>query len=118
MKKLGLIDKIIFIFNSLLGTALLLSYLLAFIPPKSFPLLSVLSLGVPVLILVNLGFMVYWIIRLKRQFLLSFIVLLIGYNYVSSLYQFSSNTQTSEEEVSIMSYNVRMFNSYGWTEEY
>jgi len=117
MKKLGLIDKIIFIFNSLLGTALLLSYLLAFIPPKSFPLLSVLSLGVPVLILVNLGFMVYWIIRLKRQFLLSFIVLLIGYNYVSSLYQFSSNTQTSEGEVSIMSYNVRMFNTYDWTDE-
>ncbi|SKB35906.1 Metal-dependent hydrolase, endonuclease/exonuclease/phosphatase family [Salegentibacter holothuriorum] len=115
MKKLGLLDKFIFIFNSLAGTALLLSYLLAFIPPKSFPLLSVLSLGVPVLILVNLGFMVYWIIRLKRQFLLSFIVLLIGYNYVSSLYQFSSNTQSSEEELSIMSYNVRLFNNYGWT---
>ncbi|HKL36120.1 MAG TPA: endonuclease/exonuclease/phosphatase family protein [Salegentibacter sp.] len=117
MKKLGLIDKIIFIFNSLLATALLLSYLLAFIPPKSFPLLSVLSLGVPVLILVNLAFMVYWVLRLKRQFLLSFIVLLIGYNYVSSLYQFSSNSESSEDEISIMSYNVRMFNTYDWTDE-
>jgi len=117
MKNLGLLDKIIFIFNSLAGTALLLSYLLAFIPPKSFPLLSVLSLGVPILILVNLVFMVYWIIRLKRQFLLSLIVLIIGYNYVSSLYQFSANTQSSDEELSIMSYNVRMFNTYNWTEE-
>jgi len=117
MKKLGLLDKIIFIFNSLAATALLLSYLLAFIPPKSFPLLSVLSLGVPVLILVNLVFLVYWIVKFKRQFLLSFIILLAGYNYVTSLYQFSSNTQTSEEELSIMSYNVRMFNTYGWTDE-
>ena len=117
MKNLGLIDKIIFIFNSLAATALLLSYLLAFIPPKSFPLLSVLSLGVPVLILINLVFMVYWIIRLKRQFLLSFIILLVGYNYVTNLYQFSGDTLTSDDELSIMSYNVRMFNSYGWTEE-
>ncbi|WP_289021601.1 endonuclease/exonuclease/phosphatase family protein [uncultured Salegentibacter sp.] len=117
MRKLGFLDKIVFICNALAGTALLLSYLLAFIPPKSFPLLSVLSLGVPVLILVNLVFLIYWVIRLKRQFLLSFIVLLVGYNYVSSLYQFSSNTQSSEEEISIMSYNVRLFNNYGWTEE-
>ncbi|WP_037321135.1 endonuclease/exonuclease/phosphatase family protein [Salegentibacter sp. Hel_I_6] len=117
MKNLGLLDKIIFIINSLFATALLLSYLLAFIPPKSFPLLSVLSLGVPVLILINLVFMVFWIIRFKKQFLLSLIILLIGYNYVTSLYQFSSNKQSSEEELSIMSYNVRMFNTYGWTDE-
>lgn len=117
MKKLGFLDKIIFVLNSLAGTALLLSYLLAFIPPKSFPLLSVLSLGVPVLILVNLVFMVYWTLRFKSQFLLSFIILLVGYNYVSSLYQFKANVQTSEDELSIMTYNVRMFNSYGWTDE-
>ncbi|PRX41375.1 endonuclease/exonuclease/phosphatase family protein [Salegentibacter salegens] len=117
MKNLGLIDKIIFILNSLAATALLLSYLLAFIPPKSFPLLSVLSLGVPVLILINLVFMVYWIIRFKRQFLLSLIILLVGYNYVTNLYHFTGDTQTSEEELSIMSYNVRMFNSYEWTDE-
>ncbi|MBZ9731395.1 endonuclease/exonuclease/phosphatase family protein [Salegentibacter sp. JZCK2] len=117
MKKLGLLDKLIFIFNSLFATALLLSYLLAFIPPKSFPLLSVLSLGVPVLILVNLVFMVYWIIKFKRQFLLSFLILLVGYNYVLSLYQFSNDRETSTEDLSIMSYNVRMFNEYNWKDD-
>lgn len=100
-----------------MATGLLLSYLLAFIPPKSFPLLSVLSLGVPVLILVNILFLVYWIIKFKRQCLLSLIVLLIGYNYVFSLFQFSETINTSEEELSIMSYNVRMYNSFNWTKE-
>jgi len=61
--------------------------------------------------------MIYWIIRFKRQFLLSLIILIIGYNYVTSLYQFSSSKHSSEEELSIMSYNVRMFNTYGWTDE-
>lgn len=117
MKKLGLLDKIIFFCNSLVAIGLLLSYLLAFIPPKSFPLLSVLSLGVPVLILVNILFLVYWLIKFKRQFLLSLIVLLIGYNYVFSLFQFSETINTSEEELAIMSYNVRMYNEYDWTKE-
>lgn len=117
MKKLSLLDKIIFVCNSLAATGLLLSYLLAFTPPKSFPLLSVLSLGVPVLILINILFLAYWLIKFKRQLLLSLIVLLIGYNYVFSLFQFSETINTSEEELSIMSYNVRLYNQYDWTDE-
>lgn len=117
MKKLGFLDKIVFLLNSLAATALLLSYLLAFIPPKSFPLLSVLSLGVPVLIILNLIFLVYWIIKFKRQFLLSLIVLLLGFNYVTGLYQFSAkDNQRDDDQLSVMSYNVRMFNAYNWVD--
>ena len=61
--------------------------------------------------------MIYWIIRFKRQFLLSFLILLVGYNYVSSLYQFSNDRKPAKEDLSIMSYNVRMFNEYGWNDD-
>ncbi|SDR94706.1 endonuclease/exonuclease/phosphatase family protein [Gramella sp. MAR_2010_147] len=118
MKKLGLFDKFIFILNSFAATALLFSYLLPLIPPKTFPLLSVLSLGVPVLIILNALFLVYWIFRTKRQVLLSLIVLILGYNYVSSFVKFSG-AETDKEQVSdlsLMSYNVRMFNAYEWSE--
>lgn len=118
MKKLGFLDKIVFLLNSLAATALLLSYLLAFIPPKSFPLISVLSLGVPVLIILNLIFLVYWIIKFKRQLLLSLIVLLLGFNYVTGLYQFSAKeNQQNDNQLSVMSYNVRMFNAYNWVDD-
>ena len=118
MKKLGFIDKLIFILNSLLAFALLISYLLPYVPPKSFPLLSVLSLGVPLLILSNFFFFVFWAIRFKKQFLLSLIVLLLGYNYVFSLFQYSGNsTEKNKESLSVMSYNVRMFNAYKWVND-
>lgn len=118
MKKLSFLDKIVFILNSLAATALLLSYLLAFIPPKSFPLLSVLSLGVPVLIILNILFLIFWLLKLKRQFLLSLIVLLLGFNYVTGLYQFSSEElPPNGKELSVMSYNVRMFNAYNWVDD-
>lgn len=119
MKRLNLLDKLIFILNSLAAVALLLSYLLPYVPPKSFPLLSVLSLGVPILIIFNILFMAYWMLKLKRQFLLSFLILLLGFNYVTSLYKFSEekNVLGAANEISVMSYNVRMFNAYNWAED-
>ena len=118
MKKLGVFEKFIFILNSLAATALLFSYLLPHIPPKSFPLLSVLSLGVPVLIILNTFFLLYWVLRLKRQLLLSLIVLLLGYNYVTSFVKFSQADVDDENtsDLSVMSYNVRMFNAYEWSQ--
>ncbi len=47
--------------------------------------------------------------------LLSFLILLIGYKYVTSLYKFShSGDIDGEDTFSIMTYNVRLFNLYDW----
>lgn len=118
MKGLAWYDKVLFVINSFFGAALLLSYLLPYIPPKSFNLLSVLSLAVPPLIVVNVIFLFYWLVRLKRQILLPLVILLIGYNHVTSLYVFSRNTSLEEGEnfVKVLSYNVRQFNQFQWSE--
>ena len=118
MKNLSLFDKLVFILNSLAATALLFSYLLPHVPPKTFALLSVLSLGVPVLIILNALFLLYWLLRLKRQFLLSLIILVLGYNYVGSFVKFSAKDKSENvsSDFTLMSYNVRMFNAYNWTE--
>lgn len=116
MKHLNLFDKLVFVLNSLAATALLFSYLLPHVPPKTFPLLSVLSLGVPVLIILNAFFLVYWLFRLKKQLLLSLIVLLLGYNYIAVFVNFGNEREEElEADLSLMSYNVRMFNAYKWT---
>ncbi|MBT8273188.1 MAG: endonuclease/exonuclease/phosphatase family protein [Bacteroidia bacterium] len=118
MKKLSFIDKIIFFLNSLIATMLLLSYILPHVAPRNFALLSVLSLAVPLLIILNILFGVYWLLKVKKQILVSVLVLVIGYNYVWSLYKFSSSKDISDDEnISIMNYNVRLFNVYDWIEE-
>ncbi len=118
MKNLSLLDKLIFILNSIMAFALLLSYLLPYVPPKTFPLLAVLSLGVPLLILGNFIFLIFWAIRLKKQLLLSLIVLVLGFNYVLSWIQFSSDPEIQgTQSLSLMSYNVRMFNAYKWVDD-
>ncbi|MAN29096.1 MULTISPECIES: endonuclease/exonuclease/phosphatase family protein [Mesonia] len=117
MKRLSIFNKIVFFFNSLFATALLFAYLLPYIPPSVFPFLSVLALGMPVLLLVNFIFLVYWLIKFKRQFLLSTFVLLLGLNHIFSLYKFSEAQEvTDKAEIKLMSYNVRQFNKYKWLE--
>lgn len=118
MRNLSWFDKFLFFLNSLFAVGLLFSYLLPYIPPETFALLSVLSLGVPLLIMINAVFLIYWIIRMKKQLLLSLIALLFGINHITSIYEFSASTEEEEDgEVTIMSYNVRQFNQFKWSED-
>jgi len=117
MKRLNVIDKIVFVFNSIVAILLLFSYILPYVQPKNFAFLSVLSLGVPLLILLNVLFFVYWLLKAKRQLLVSLFILIIGYKYVGSLYKFSSSKHVETiENISLMNYNVRLFDLYNWIE--
>ena len=102
----------------MVAVLLLLSYGLAYVPPKTFSLISVLSLTVPLLIVLNVLFVIYWLIKLKKQLILSLLVLGIGYTHVLSFYKFTSeNIVKTEETFTIMSYNVRLFNVYNWIDD-
>lgn len=115
MKNLSFINKIIYFINIIAATLLLFSFALPFLPPKTFSVLSVLNLGVSFLILVNTLFFLYWLIRVKKQFILSLFILFMGYISFGSLYKISSpKKEISENSIKIMNYNVRLFNLYEW----
>ncbi|MDC1492944.1 endonuclease/exonuclease/phosphatase family protein [Flavobacteriaceae bacterium] len=115
MKNLNFIDKLIFFINSVLAILLLFSYLLQYLKPSLFPYLSLISLFVPALIIINLLFFVYWLIKLKKQFIISLLILLLGYSQVLSFFNISTNLdQINSNTMSVMSYNVRLFNLYNW----
>ncbi|MDO5971687.1 endonuclease/exonuclease/phosphatase family protein [Flavivirga aquimarina] len=118
MKKLSFINKIIYFINIIVALLLLFSFALPFLPPKTFSLLSVLNLGVSFLILVNVLFFIFWLVKLKKQLMLSFFVLFIGYISFGSLYKFSSSKKIeSPNNIKVMNYNVRLFNLYDWIPE-
>ncbi|WKD86367.1 hypothetical protein KCTC32516_01742 [Polaribacter huanghezhanensis] len=117
MKKKSLFDTFFFFLNSLFAALLLLSFLLPYISPKSFSLFAVISLFVPVLFIVNFLFLIYWILKLKKQLVISALVLIIGWFISSPFYKFSDTTETEGENLKIMSYNVRMFNYYKWNKD-
>ncbi|MDY7395190.1 endonuclease/exonuclease/phosphatase family protein [Aureibaculum sp. 2210JD6-5] len=115
MKKLSFFNKIIFIVNTLFAIGLVFSFFLPNLSPNSFGIISLLSLLVPVLIIGNVLFVLYWIlIGFKKQLLQSFLILILSYFLIPQLYKFDDNTTKEADSISIMSFNVRKFNMYKW----
>jgi len=117
------IEGLILILNVLVAAALLLSYLAPFINPSRWFLPALFGLAYPYLLILNLIFVCYWLIRLKRQILISFVVILLGWNNLNNLLPL--NFRESEMPVNanqerlykVLSYNIRQFNLYHWTRE-
>ncbi len=78
-----------------------------------YPLLNIL---IPFFVLVNLIFFVYWIFVFKWPFILFIASLFFGYSNLILLYKFPSNSVSVSNGLKIMSFNVRLFNSYNWIE--
>lgn len=115
MKNQTWLSKIIRFLNIALVVVTILAYVLPFLAPKLFPFLSVLSLLLPLLLILNFLFFVYWSLQLKKYMFISGIVLLLGITFINKLYKFSeTNLPKSNNDFTIMSYNVRLFNLYEW----
>ena len=108
MKKLSFFGKILFWCNSIVAVLLLVSFILPYLPPKQFSSLSLLSLGVSPLIILTFLFGVYWLVKLKKQFILSAVMLVAAYLFFNPFYKFPSNEQraSGENTISVLSYNV------------
>lgn len=118
MKKLSGFNKMMFVLNIVLTVLTFIAYILPFLAPRLFPLLSVFTLMMPLMLLLNVMFFLYWLLQTKRQMLLSGIVLLLGITFISKCYKFSStNLPEDTTDFTLMSYNVRMFNLYDWLPE-
>ena len=114
MKGLSWFNKIVFAINIVFAFLLLTACAVHYISSEKFSLLSFLSLTVPFLVGVNLSFFVYWVIRNKSQLWLSFFVLVFGYFVLGTFVRFNfSEEKVLEEDLSVMSYNVRGFNKFG-----
>lgn len=108
------INKLIYWGNLLAAFLLMVSFILPYLPPKTFPTLSLLSLVVPLLIILNIIFALYWAIQFRSRFLLSFTVLFISYFYFNVFYEVAAEGDASKYKntLNVLSYNVRLFNAY------
>ncbi|MFT7335037.1 MAG: hypothetical protein ACI9M1_000935, partial [Porticoccaceae bacterium] len=67
MKNLSWLNKGMFSLNVLLVIITFVAYILPFLAPKIFPILSVLTLFIPLFFVLNGLFFLYWAIHFKKQ---------------------------------------------------
>ena len=114
MERLSLINKLLYFLNSISLFLLLASYLSTYINPNIFWPISFIGLIFPILYVINILFLIYWVINLKKPMWANIIILLIGIGNINSYIGTSPNHSSSEKNIKVLTYNVRLFNKYNW----
>jgi len=114
MKKSSPFDALMKFLNSIIAMCLVLAVMVKYVSPNSYAFSVFISLSTPILIFLNLLFLLYWIIQIKRPFLISAIALAISFVAIQQVYGFEPKKVMLSKDLKIMSYNVRMFNVFEW----
>ena len=102
-----------YILNIPFGFVLLFSYLANFVNPSFLSFFGLLGLGYPIWLGVNVLFIIFWLISLKKQIFFSLVCVLVGYTQLTHLFQWNSQNKEFHEtdrHIKVMTYNVRTFN--------
>ena len=117
--KMSLATKLMVVVNLFFILLLLLSYLSLYISPEKYWILAFAGFVYPVFLLINVFFVLFWLVFLKKYFLLSLVAILLGFNQVKTYVKFSGAERklSYENSLKVMTYNVRLFDLYNWRSE-
>ncbi len=103
LKKFG------FLLNIIAAIFLLLAYISPFIAPDILWQFSLIGLGYPLLLTLNIFFLLFWTIQWSKKILLSLITILLGIGYLNDYIQLNSVKKDIHDGIKILSYNVNYF---------
>lgn len=109
IRKFSFFTRIALSFNILVILGLLLSYLSLYVSPEKNWLLPFFGLLYPYLLLLNLLFVFYWLIRTRWFLILSLLVVFSGWNVLARTIQLNLSLPPvpTGNTFRVMSYNVR-----------
>jgi len=116
-------DRVVLILNILGAIAMLMAYLAPLVNPARMFIPALFGLAYPYLLMMHLAFLCYWLIRLKKEILISLIVVLLGWNHLNNLLPLSFRpseipVNTPQDRfLKALSYNVRGFDIFQWSKE-
>jgi endonuclease/exonuclease/phosphatase family metal-dependent hydrolase len=109
--KLSFIGKLFFLLNLIVVGLLFLSYTAVYFNPISFSLPAFAGLSYPIILAVNLLFIIIWFFIRPRYILFSLISVLVGWNHLAQLLPINSTKEIPKETtaIKILSFNVQNF---------
>ncbi len=88
------------------------------VSPNEFWPLAFIGIALPYLLLINGGFLFYYILRGSGKFFIPLIVIILGYQDIPAFVQLRLNAEAStENQLKVLSFNVRVFDLYLWSKE-
>ncbi len=119
IRSIGKISRsILFLINLGFFILLLLAYLSSVISPVHISFISFISFGFPFFWIINVVFAIFWFILKRKRGLPSLILVIITFHLWFAVFQLKGKYKAIKDfnkPLTIMSYNVRMFDRYNWT---
>jgi endonuclease/exonuclease/phosphatase family metal-dependent hydrolase len=110
-----------FAINVVVVLFLLLSCLASYVSPAKAWIIALIGLSFPYLALLNLLFLFTWIMRGRKQLLLSLAAFIISWPQITAVVQIPfvkifgvSKEEKQASKIKVLSYNVRSFNYLEW----
>jgi len=116
MRKASIPVKLFLVLNIIVVLPLLCSYLAAYIPPDRFWPIAFIGLAYPVLVILNLLFVIFWLILVRKYFIISLLAIALGWPHILTHIRFNRpvKIENNQSSIKVMSYNVRLFDLYNW----
>lgn len=105
------LKKILVWINIAAAAGILISYLSVIINPAKFAIPAFFGLAYPYLLLINIILLIFWAVKLRKEFLISLVVILLGLTHFHNFIQIGKN-KSGEYDFRISSYNVQVFNRW------
>ena len=110
MKNLSVPNKLLYLINVVFVLLWFCAFISPYINPQSFSLGALLAIGYPILLLIHLLFILYWMVRFKKAIYLSLSVLILSYFFSVPVFQSKSKFKAlaKDNSFSIMSFNSQL----------
>jgi endonuclease/exonuclease/phosphatase family metal-dependent hydrolase len=111
----SMIKWFLFCINILATAGLLLSYAAGYISPEKYWYFGFFGLAFPIFLLLNIAFVVLWLITWKKFIWIPLLAILIGFDQIASIIQFRSQNEQfiTGNTLKVMTFNVHSL--YGIT---
>lgn len=114
-RKFTLLSFLRFLISFLVLIGATLSCLAPYINPEKIWFIALFGLGFIYLYCINILFLVVNILRKRKIFFLHVVVFIIGFPVFLQHFNLSSDNNSTNEGVKLMTYNVRVFDLYNWS---
>lgn len=101
--------------NVLALLVLLLSCMAAYIKPTQYWQLSFIGFAFPIVLIVNVFFLLLWILKRDAFGLISLVAIALTWNFIQESFALNFNTEYKEQGIKLMTWNVKNFDLYNWS---
>ncbi|WP_192820217.1 endonuclease/exonuclease/phosphatase family protein [Rufibacter sp. LB8] len=116
--KRSFLFKLIVALNIGAAVLLVVSHFSSYVNPAVFWSASLVALTYPVLLLVNVLFVLYWLLIKSRALFISLFAVLVGFDNLRTQIQFNlaqPEVPAQAQKTRVLSFNARLFDLYNWT---